>query len=344
VISPEVHPDRTVTFRLRAPEATSVKLTGPLGRKGGAMQKDDAGIWKLTVGPVEPDIYGYKFEVDGLAILDPRNPHGRLGRWPESLVDVPGDPPPLHARRPVPHGEVHQHLYQSKPLGGAARRFFVYLPPGYSQTGSDRYPVLYLLHGSGDDASTWTHLGRANYILDNLIAAGKAKPMIVVMPYGHARLPAGHPEGGDTRVARQRAFGVDLIGEVMPRVEKRYRTRAAPEDRAIVGLSMGGGQSLRIGLNRPDMFRWVGGFSSAVRGALPELFPALDRAPEKASENLRLLWVGCGKDDFLLRQNEAFRKWLEKKQIRHTYRLTEGGHSWPVWRRYLAEFVPLLFK
>lgn len=341
VKSPEVHADGKVTFRLAAPNARKVLLEASFAAGNKGMTRNGRGVWAITLGPLNPGILGYRFNVDGLRILDPKNPEGRLGNWPESTVTVPARPPAVYALQAVPHGEVHRHYYASKSLA-ATRRLFVYLPPGYAAAGAKRYPVLYLLHGSGDDASTWSRFGRAPLILDNLIAAGKAVPMIVVMPYGHARLPG--VKNSSDRANRVEAFSRDLLQDIMPLVDKRYRTATGPGNRAIVGLSMGGGQSLRIGLNHPELFHWVGGFSSYLPGDMKALFPVLDARPDRANKTLKTLWVGCGKDDFLLSQNQAFNAFLKQKQIRHVYRLTEGGHSWPVWRGYLAEFAPLLFK
>jgi enterochelin esterase family protein len=333
--SPEVHADRTVTFRLRAPKAADVLLNGEW--KGGgklAMTKDELGVWSLTVGPLEPDLYGYSFSIDGMSVTDPSNAVLKPMRSPRtSVVDVPGDPPRLHDWQDVPHGTVRLHEYVSKALG-RRRPLRVYTPPGYDKDGTAAYPVLYLFHGSGDNEATWTSFGRAHLIADNLLAQGKAKAMIIVMTDGHAA-----PAGGTKNLE---AFGKDLLEDVMPFVEANYRTKADREHRAIVGLSMGGGQSLTVGLNALDRFAWVGGFSAAI--ANPETSVAAALAdPAATNAKLRLLWIACGKDDRLAEHATKLSDLLKAKEIRHELKITEGNHSWPVWRRYLGEFLPLLF-
>lgn len=336
--SPEVHADRSVTFRLRAPQAREVVLNGEW-RGGGklAMAKDDQGIWTLKVGPLEADLYGYSFSVDGITVTDPANSVLKPMRSPRtSVVDIPGDPPRLHDFQDVPHGTVRLHDYVSRSLG-RRRPLRVYTPPGYDQ-GPARYPVLYLFHGSGDNEATWTSFGRAHLVADTLLAQGKAKAMIIVMTDGHAVVPGG-PE---TRGKNVEAFGKDLLEDVMPFVEANYRTKPEREHRAIVGLSMGGGQSLTVGLNHLDRFAWVGGFSSAI--STPETTIASALAdPAATNAKLKLLWIACGKDDRLVKNAQDLSDVLKAKEIRHELKITEGNHSWPVWRRYLGEFLPLLF-
>jgi len=339
IVSPEVHADRKVTFRLRAPKAAEVLLNGEW--KGGgklAMTKDEQGVWSLTVGPLEPDLYGYSFAIDGLTVTDPSNSVLKPMRSPRtSVVDVPGDPPRLHDWQDVPHGTVRLHDYVSKSLG-RRRPLRVYTPPGYDKDSSATYPVLYLFHGSGDNEATWTSFGRAHLIADNLLAQGRAKAMIVVMTDGHA-VVGGGPE---MRGKNVEAFGKDLLEDVMPLVESIYRTKADREHRAIVGLSMGGGQSLTVGLNHLDRFAWVGGFSSAIGNPETTIATAL-ADPSATNAKLRLLWIACGKDDGLVKNAQTLSDVLKAKEIRHELKITEGNHSWPVWRKYLGEFLPLLF-
>ncbi len=342
LVSPEVAADRRVTFRLRAPNATNVTVSGEWpGAK--AMSKDANGNWEVTVGPLEPDLYGYSFSVDGFQTLDPGNSAVKPARSPRtSILEVPGTPPLLHEwDATVPHGTVREHWYQSTSLG-KRRSLHVYTPPGYDQSRKD-LPVMYLLHGSGDNDATWSALGRANVILDNLIAAKKAKHMIVVMTDGH---PYVSPPGvSATNVAERgrntKSYERDLIEDVMPFVEKNYRTIKKRESRAIIGLSMGGGQALHVGLNHLDRFSWVGAMSAAVPGE-NDIAPALADA-KSTNKKLAALWIAIGKDDFLLARNKSFNELLTAKGIAHTYKVTEGNHSWPVWRKYLAEFVPLVF-
>lgn len=338
VASPEVHADRTVTFRLRAPRAAEVLLNGEW--KGGgkiAMTRDESGLWSVTVGPLEPDLYGYSFSVDGMSVTDPVNGALKPMRSPRtSVVDIPGDPPRLHEYQEVSHGTIHLHEYVSKALG-RRRLLRVYTPPGYDRETSASYPVLYLFHGSGDNEATWTSFGHAHLIADNLLAQGRAKPMILVMTDGHAVV------GPEARAKNVEMFGRDLLDDVMPFVESTYRTRADREHRAIAGLSMGGGQSLIVGLNHLERFAWIGGFSSAISNPETTIAPAL-ADPANTNAKLRLLWIACGKDDGLVKNAQALSDVLKQRDIRHELKITEGNHSWPVWRRYLGEFLPLLFS
>jgi enterochelin esterase family protein len=345
LVSPEVDGAGKVTFRLRAPKAEKVTLnSGELRSKLGslsAMTKDSAGVWSVTIGPVPPGIYDYDFQVDGLTITDPSSTHvfgNRAGA--RGYLEVPGpkDKPRSDEWRDVPHGSVTAHWYTSA-ANGSRRRVHIYAPPGYLKETSRKYPVVYLLHGSGDNDSHWSLLGQANVIADNLNADGKAVPMIIVMPDGHVA-PAGG--GGGARPQSRQAFEKDLLESVVPLVEDQYRVEKDAAHRAIVGLSMGGGQSLGIGLTHMDKFAWVGAFSAAAPA--PDVLNALKTAPDRANQQLRLLWIGIGKDDFLLARNKTFDAALKEAKINHQYQETEGGHSWGVWRRYLAEFLPLLFK
>ncbi len=339
IVSPEVRADRTVTFRLLAPKVTQVALNGEFGGRQ-PMTKDDSGLWSVTVGPLDPDIYSYTFDVDGVATVDPRNGYVKTGRSTSSLVQVPAESPTFYDAREVPHGAVAVQWYPSKSLG-ALRRMHVYTPPGYDAAAKTKYPVVYLLHGSGDDDSGWTWIGRANFIADNLIAAHKAKPMIIVMPAGHA-LPQPKPgEGAEHYIRNATAFQDDLLKDVIPFVEKHYRVNAEAGQRAIVGLSMGGGQSLAVGLTHLDQFAWIGAFSSGgnLRGKTDDLL-----ADAKATnKKLHLLWIACGKQDFLFKINQDFDALLTSRQITHEFHATEGTHTWRLWRPYLRDFLQRLF-
>jgi enterochelin esterase-like enzyme len=338
VISPEVHSDRRVTFRLRAPQAKEVIVAGEWAGGGrAAMTKDESGVWSVTIGPIAPDLYGYGFTVDGVGMLDPSNTFIKPMRSNRtSVLEVPADKPTLQDFQDVPHGAVHVQAYRSKAVG-AVRSLHVYTPPGYDKNPSAQFPVLYLFHGSGDNDATWTALGRAHFILDNLIAQGKAKPMVVVMTDGHAV-----PNTPEARGRNTETFSRDLLGDVMPLVEASYRVKNDRLSRAIVGLSMGGGQSLTVGLNHPELFAWVGAMSSAINAPEQTFATALGDA-KATNSKYKLLWLAIGKDDFLLKTNQQFDELLTAKGIKHTFKLTEGNHSWPVWRRYLVEFAPLLF-
>ncbi len=342
-VSPEIHTDGKITFRLRAPKAEKVSvICEAVGKQ--PMAKDADGIWSVTVGPVPPGIYDCQFDVDGLRITDPASPNvfgNRQGS--RGYVEVPG--PTGHPRgdewRDVPHGTVTIHWYTSK-VTGARRRVHVYAPPGYQQETSKRYPVLYLLHGSGDNDSHWTLLGRANVIADNLLADGRSVPMLIVMPDGHVADRSREREEGSRNRGRG-LFEKDLLGSVLPLVEANYRVLADAQHRGIVGLSMGGGQSISVGLGHLDQFAWVGAFSAAVSSNDPAL-AALRSDPVAANQKLKLLWIAIGKDDFLLSRNRDFVKALDELKIRHTSQETAGTHAWGVWRGYLAEFLPLLFR
>ncbi len=346
VISPEVLADGRVTFRLKAPGAREVQLRCE-GVKSQKMQKDDQGVWSLTTEPLEPDLYGYSFLVDGLRTIDPGNPLLKYNLLnTESEVHVPGPATLPWEINDVPRGQLHQHFYRSA-VAGDERDFYVYTPPGYDAAGRKHYPVLYLLHGYSDDASAWTGVGRAHVILDNLIARKLANPMVVVMPLGYGTMEivkAGWQRVRDPelRQRNQDKFRETLLKEVMPQVARCYRVSEDRNSRAIAGLSMGGSESLVVGLNALDQFAWIGAFSSGgLNTNYPALFPALD---EKANRQLRLLWVGCGEQDGLLASNQKLSEWFKSKGIRHTWVQTPGQHSWRVWRRNLAEFVPLLFR
>jgi enterochelin esterase-like enzyme len=345
-VSPEVHPDRSVTFRFRAPNAKSVLLALE-GLQPAPMKKDSAGGWSLTTAPLAPDIYGYSFMADGQALIDPSNWRVKPNLLSaQSAVFVEGSSPQLWQETDAPHGEVHHHFYRSSSIGEDSD-FYVYTPPGYDPANGKAYPVLYLLHGFSDDASAWTVVGRANFILDNLIAQGKARAMIVVMPFGYGTmemLRRGWGAWSDQTLQKRNFenFSEALLSEVAPRVESRYRAAEGRESRAIAGLSMGGAESLLIGLNNLDEFAWVGAFSS---GGLPQDFQSNFRSLDAdTSRRLRLLWIACGVEDDLLFANRAFRNWLESKDIGHVAVETPGAHAWPVWRRNLAEFAQLLFQ
>ena len=346
VVSPEVHSDNRVTFRFRAPNAKEVALSLEGASKDVAMQKDEQGLWTVTTEPLEPDYYGYAFVADGVHLIDPSNSLMKPNLLnTTSQVHVPGPGLPWEVGD-VPHGEVHHHFYKSMVVGDQ-RDFYVYTPPGYDARGKQTYPVLYLLHGFSDDASGWTAVGRANVILDNLIAQGKTKPMIVVMPLGY-----GAPEilrGGfgafrntELRDRNFAKFSDALLSEVLPRVESNYLVNKDRNSRAIAGLSMGGSESLLTGLNNLDKFAWVGAFSS---GGIPEEFDkdfaGLDA---KANERLKVLWIACGVDDRLIELNRKLRSWLDTRGIKKVDVETQGMHTWMVWRRNLIVFTGLLFR
>ncbi len=338
LVSPEVNAG-AVTFRLKAPGAKEVSvmlqdLEAPLPLKRG-----DDGIWSGTAADVKPGIWEYNFNVDGMQMLDPANPSIKPMRLPTtSILHIPDSPPRIWDFQNVPHGTVHQHDYLSKPLK-RNRQILVYTPPGYEKGNSTIYPLLVLQHGSGDNQQTWVAHGKAHWILDNLIAAGKARPMVVVMLDGH---PLGSYQDPATRGNAMEAFRNELFEDALPLVENTYRVARDPDQRGIVGLSMGGGQSLTVGLGNLNRFSWLGSFS----GVPPDdaVAKAVFADVAGANAKLRLLWIGCGEEDFLRARNEKMIDGFKDKGLKHEWHLTAGGHSWPVWRGYLVEFLPLVFQ
>ena len=339
--SPVIGTDGRITFQLYAPKATEVTLRteGPAPFANQPLAKGDSGVWRLTA-QVPADLYIYWYDVDGVAVADPHNNRPRVNMSTvRSLLEVPGAASEFFAERPVPHGQVAAIHYQSAALG-VPRRMHVYTPPGYA-TSNQRYPVLYLLHGAGDNDQSWLMAGRANFIFDNLIAAGKAKPMIVVMPAGHTPPGPGGAQVPD-------AFARDLLGDVVPYVERNYRVLPGREQRAIAGLSMGGQQTLNVGLTNLDKFSHLGVFSSGWFGQEGAATFAKNNAAvlsdPKLNDRIRLFWFATGKEDFVLPSTKAALALLDEHKIRHSFKETEGGHTWPNWRAYLNEFAPLLFR
>ncbi|MBG9374793.1 esterase family protein [Panacibacter sp. DH6] len=351
---PIVNKDSTVTFRLRAPYAAQVMLS--LNGQTQPMQQDTKGLWSTTSKALLPDIYAYNFLVDSFSVTDPSNPLAKFGYNGngQSLVVLPANPPNSWDIQHVPHGAVTRHLFHSTVIGDD-RDYYVYTPPGYNAAGKDVYPVLYLLHGIGDDARAWTQIGFANIILDNLIAQGKIKPMIMVNTLGYGVPETMIGEGSFEKYTQS------LVTEIMPAIEKNYRAAADSRLRAIAGLSMGGAEAVFAGLNNTDKFSWIGGFSSAFvmyrgagRSGTPIVnkkitdedvyvytFPSLGNT---INEQVKLLWISCGKSDFLLFSNKDFTKWLDKAKVNYKYTETAGAHTWMVWRRNLEAFAQLLFR
>jgi len=349
--SHEVHSDGSITFRYKDASAAKVMLLLDGTGKPLPMQKGiDNNVWTLTTPPLAPEIYGYSFEVDGQPRLDSLNTLVKPNLiYIGNSVTVPGKTPQLWDAVDVPHGELHHHFYTSKVvegLAGAQSDFFVYTPPHYDPGNARLYPVLFLLHGWSDLANGWTEVGQANFILDNLISQGKAKPMIVVMPlgYGDMKFVLGGESGWDDPKAVEHnvvLFEQALLTEVLPRVESEYRVSTDRNERAITGLSMGGLESLYIGLTHPAQFAWVGGFSSAGASLLNH--PRLANLNGKNAD-LRLLWIACGTDEGLITPNRQLIAWLKSKDMPVTAIETPGMHDWMVWRDNLSHFVPLLFQ
>lgn len=340
--SPVVHPDRTVTFRFRAPNAKKVEVSTQFTRGNQELKQDTNGIWSVTLGPAEPNLYPYNFIVDGVPVADPNNLHLFPNeRFKSSLVDIPGEQPAIYAAQNVPHGEVRYCYYPSPRFG--IRPLLVYTPPGYQNT-EEMYPVFYLVSGTTDTEETWFKVGRVNFILDNLIARKKAVPMVVVMPYGN--MMSGTPDPTTLQAAEMyQSFTQELVGAVMPYVEGQFRISPDRTRRAIAGFSRGGGQSLFAGFSNLDKFAWIGSYSAYLT---PEVFGKyfgpLAETPETTNRQLKLLWLGVGREDFLYRQAVTFDEYLEEKKIEHQSLVTDGGHTWMNARHYLTETLQLFFK
>jgi enterochelin esterase-like enzyme len=345
LVSPDVASDKRVTFRFRGTNVKEVSLALE-GAKPVPMQKDEQGVWSVTTDSLPPDFYGYSFIADGVGLIDPYNYLMKPNLlFTQSMVHVPG-PGLAWEIAEVPHGKIDHRFYKSNVVGDQ-RDFYVYTPPAYDARAKPTYPVLYLLHGFSDDASGWTAVGRANVILDNLVAQGKAKPMIVVMTLGYGApeiVNAGGAGFSDPALRKRNfdKFSEALLTEVIPQVEASYRVKKDRESRAIAGLSMGGAEALLTGLNHLDQFAWVGAFSSgAITEDFDGQFPGLDA---KANAKLRLLWVACGTEDHLIDLNRKFRDWLKSKGVAHPDIETPGMHTWMIWRRNLAEYASLIFQ
>lgn len=335
--SPQILEDNRVTFRFKDPTADAVTLRG-IRRTTVEMDRGPKGVWSVTVGPMDPGLYNYSFMVDGQQMIDPSNPAVKPEMNPDtSLLEITTSKPLFYQWRDVAHGTVHLHSYYSKSLN-RLRRLRVYTPPGYEKETGRRYPVLYLFHGTGDTEATWTEFGRAHLILDNLIADGKAVPMLLVMPDGHADL---QEEEGDHKENFLK-FEADVLGSVLPLADSTYRTIATSAGRAINGLSMGGMQSLEIGINHPDLFAYIGGMSAYVPPEANLITKGLKN--KKLNDEVKLLWLAIGRDDSLLKDTEKFHALLEKHGIRQQWTVTAGSHEWPVWRGYLRDFAPLIFR
>jgi enterochelin esterase-like enzyme len=343
----EVSADRKVTFRLRAPEATTVTVSGDFATGAQTMTKGPDGVWTFATAPLRAAVYNYRFTVDGIATSDPNNPMlGTADRGNgSSLLEVKGDKPSPWSVQPAPHGNIHINTYVSKTMN-ATRNIYVYTPPGY-ETSTARYPALYLMHGAGGSESSWVTAGRANLILDNLIAEGKAKPMIIVMPYGRAGqsttfgpAPVVVPED-----QKNLTFPNDVVPDVIEYAEKNYRIAAGADNRAIAGLSMGGNQTLIIGLSHLDLFHYVGAFSPVIMNANADQdFKTLFADAAGANKKLKVFNIYIGKEDTLYMSNVSFHQLLDQHQIKHVFTETEGAHVWWNWRDYLVDYAPRLFR
>ena len=369
VSSPEIHPDKSVTFRLNAPQADSVYVTGdflpsvkvksPYGEMDGPgkalLTKNDKGVWTYTTEALAPELYNYAFVIDGFRTTDPANPF--LIRDVASVMNifiVPGEQADLYRVQDVPHGTVASRWYESEGLG-MDRKISIYTPPGYEQE-TKKYPVLYLLHGAGGDEEAWMTLGRTSQIMDNLIAQGKVQPMLVVMPNGNVIQDAAPGAGSAGYYTPNFMVPKTMNGmyeanfdEIISFIEDNYRVKANKENRAIAGLSMGGYHSLHISRYYPDTFDYVGLFSAAIMARGDEsgegVYSNFEETLKTQMDNgYELYWIGIGKTDFLYDANKEYRAMLDDMGMPYEYVETEGGHIWRNWRIYLSEFVPLLFQ
>jgi enterochelin esterase family protein len=344
---PQIHPDGRITFRVKAPEAKKVAVaaraadSGMKGNTPHEMKRTEDGWWEVTTEPVRPGFHYYDLIVDGFRTNDPAS-ESYFG-WAQftSGVEVPDPQLDFYSAKDVPHGELRIRWYLSK-VTGLHRRAWVYTPPTYERDASARFPVLYLQHGAGENETSWTWQGKANLILDNLIAERKAQPMILVMDHGYA-MRAGAAPSADNR--GNDAFEDVVLRDLVPLIDSTYRTRADRRYRAIAGLSMGGGQALRIGLGNPDVFGSVASLSGAVRNAdLKTSFGGALADPKAANEKIRLLWIGCGVEDRLYSAAKSFHEALETAGIRHVWFEGPGSHEWQVWRKHLYDLAPRLFR
>ncbi len=346
LVSPEVHPDRTVTFRVRAPKAAEVTLYGdwmPVG-KPQPMAKAADGVWSITTQPLEVNGHLYWFNLDGLAIADPVNPViKQRQRTSASLVEVPGAEPSPWDIRDVPHGTVVTEWRKSAVLG-RTERVVIYLPPGYEK-GNAKFPVLYLVHGSGDVPESWSAAGHANLILDNLIADKKATPMIVVMPAGHS-IPFGAQRGGPGNVTNNELFEQYMVKELIAFIDGKYRVAPGGKNRALAGLSMGGGHTIYTGFSHPELFSALGIFSPGLPRDFDTRFKSVVDNPKAFNAKVPTIWISCGDNDSTV-QYPRIRTWaesLDKAGLKETFKTYSGAHTWPVWRNSLSDFAPLLFK
>jgi enterochelin esterase-like enzyme len=333
VISPEVHPDNSVTFRFYAANAQKVTLEAQFLTANKPMTREASGVWSITVAPVKPDIYPYAFWVDSVQVADPNNTLIFANeRFKYSLVDIKGDKPLIHSLQNVPHGKINYSYYNSKTIG-TTRRLLIYTPPGFDPNGKVKYPVLYLIHGGSDTEETWTKVGRANFIADNLIAQGKAKPMIIVMPYANVR-----PKPMDD-------FTKDVMNDIIPFVEGNYPVLTDSRNRAIAGFSVGGGQTLNIGLTNTDKFSYICSYAPyTTTDEFRKNFTNYSPNADLINKQLKLFTISVATDDFLnssVKQNVAM---FKEKGLNLEFYIVEGGHTWMNCKLYLAKTLEQVFK
>lgn len=331
--SPDVHTDNTITFRYYSRTAQKVFVSGEMLKTPQPMTKDTSGVWSVTVGPVTPDIYPYSFWVDSVQVADPNNTYIFANeRFKRSIVDIPGNTLLVHSLQNVPHGKVSYRLYKSATLK-TTRQLLVYTPPGFNPNGTTKYPVLYLIHGGSDTEETWTKVGRANFIADNLIAQGKAKPMIIVMPYGNVR-PTPMPD-----------FTKDVMNDIIPFIEANYPVLKDSKSRAVAGFSVGGGQTLNIGLTNTDKFAYICSYAPfTATEEFQKNFSGWAPDANKINSQLKLFTISVGTEDFLYESVKKNIFMFEEKMIRVKSYIVPGGHTWMNCKAYLTTTLQELFK
>jgi enterochelin esterase-like enzyme len=333
ISSPDVHPDNTVTFRYFSRTAQQVAVSGEFLPGRHAMTKDTAGIWSVTVGPIKPDIYPYAFWVDSVQLADPNNTLIFANeRFKRSIVDIPGATPLIHSMQNVPHGKISYRLYKSSTLG-TTRPLIVYTPPGFDFNGKTKYPVLYLIHGGSDTEETWTKVGNAHFIADNLIAQGKAVPMIIVMPYGNVR-PSPMP-----------SFTQDVINDIIPYIEANFPVVKDSRNRAVAGFSVGGGQTLNIGIPHADKFAYVSSYAPyTATEEFQKNFANYNPDVNKLNQQLKLFTISVGTEDFLYESVKKNIAMFEEKKVKVKSYIVPGGHTWMNCKLFLATTLQEIFK
>jgi enterochelin esterase-like enzyme len=333
ISSPDVHPDNTVTFRYFSRTAQQVAVSGEFLPGRHVMTKDTAGIWSVTVGPIKPDIYPYAFWVDSVQLADPNNTLIFANeRFKRSIVDIPGATPLIHSMQNVPHGKISYRLYKSSTLG-TTRPLIVYMPPGFDFNGKTKYPVLYLIHGGSDTEETWTKVGNANFIADNLIAQGKAVPMIIVMPYGNVR-PSPMP-----------SFTQDVINDIIPYIEANFPVVKDSRHRAVAGFSVGGGQTLNIGIPHADKFAYVSSYAPyTATEEFQKNFANYNPDVNKLNQQLKLFTISVGTEDFLYESVKKNIAMFEEKKVKVKSYIVPGGHTWMNCKLFLATTLQEIFK
>ena len=332
ISSPEVHPDNTVTFRYYSRTAQKVSVSGELLTAPQQLTKDTSGVWSVTVGPIKPDIYPYSFWVDSVLVADPNNTYVFANeRFKRSIVDIPGDAPLVHSLQNVPHGKISYRYYNSTTLG-TTRQLLVYTPPGFNPNGKIKYPVLYLIHGGSDTEETWTKVGHANFIADNLIAQKKAVPMIIVMPYGNVR-PKPMPD-----------FTKDVINDIIPFIESNYPVLTDSKNRAVAGFSVGGGQTLNIGVTNTDKFAYICSYAPfTATEEFQKNFTNWSPDAGKINKQVKLFTISVGTEDFLYESVKKNIAMFEEKKINLKPYIVSGGHTWMNCKLYLATTLQEIF-